>query len=309
MTRSVFLACVASTAILAQETTPDKRLRHAAESFGELMKTPDKGIPQELLDKARCIIIVPGLIKGAFGFGGKYGRGFASCRKAEDGWSSPAAVAIEGGSFGLQLGASATDVIMLVMNQSGMNRLLGDKFTLGGEAAAAAGPVGRETSANTDVLLRAEILSWSRSRGLFAGLSLEGATLRPDGGENRRLYGRDITNKEILETGVNTPRGARPLVAILNRYTSGAVTTASLSESLREAGGRVSLGEKEIHFATGQAAIPAEAEGVLSSVTNTLKNNPTWKLRVEGYTDSVGSKGSNQKLSEQRAASVMAWLV
>ena len=309
MTKSVFLACVATTFVFAQETTPDKRLKHAAESFQDLMKAPDKGIPEELLEKAKCIIIVPGLIKGAFGIGGKYGRGFASCRKAGDGWSSPAAVAIEGGSFGLQLGGSSTDVTMLVMNQSGMNRLLGDKFTLGGEAAAAAGPVGRQSSANTDVLLRAEILSWSRSRGLFAGLSLEGATLRPDGGENRRLYGRDITNKEILETGVVTPRGARPLVAILNRYAAGPVSSAVLSESLKRAGGRVSLGEKEIHFATGEAKIPAEAEGVLSNVASALKNNPTWKLRVEGYTDNVGSKASNQKLSEQRAASVVAWLV
>src|ERR1700730_1139597 len=246
MTKSVLLACIAATALLAQEANPDKRLSNATETFRELMKTPDKGIPQELLEKAKCIIIVPGLKKGAFGVGGKYGRGFASCRTAGDGWSSPGSMAIEGGSFGLQLGGSSTDVVMLVMNQSGMNRLLGDKFTLGGEASAAAGPVGRETSANTDVLLRAEILSWSRSRGLFAGLSLEGATLRPDSSENRKLYGRDITNKEILETGVTTPRGAQPLVAILNRYSTGPVTTASLSESLKTTGGRVSLGEKEI---------------------------------------------------------------
>lgn len=309
MRKSVLLAYITATALVAQEANPDKRLRNATETFRELMKTPDKGIPQELLDKAKCIIIVPGLIKGAFGVGGKYGRGFASCRKAGDGWSSPGSIAIEGGSFGLQLGGSSTDVVMLVMNQSGMNRLLGDKFTLGGEASAAAGPVGRETSANTDVLLRAEILSWSRSRGLFAGLSLEGATLRPDSTENRKLYGRDITNKEILETGIAAPRGAQPLVAILNRYSTGPVTSASLSESLKTAGGRVSLGEKEIHFPTGQATIPPGAEAVLLDVANTLKNNPTWKLRVEGYTDSVGTRASNQKLSQQRAQSVVGWLV
>ena len=130
MTKSVLLACIATTALLAQEANPDKRLRNATETFRELMKTPDKGIPQELLDKAKCIVIVPGLIKGAFGVGGKYGRGFASCRKAGDGWSSPGSIAIEGGSFGLQLGGSSTDVVMLVMNQSGMNRLLGDKLAL-----------------------------------------------------------------------------------------------------------------------------------------------------------------------------------
>src|SRR5947199_5401734 len=204
MAKLRFLTCLAATALIAQETTPDKRLRNAATAFSEVMAAPDKGIPQELMDKAQCIVIVPGLKKGAFGFGGKYGRGFASCRRCSRGWSAPAAVAIEGGSFGFQLGGSSTDVIMLVMKESGMNRLLGNKFTIGGEAAAAAGPVGRSTSANTDVLMRAEILSWSRSRGLFAGLSLEGATLRPDGDRNRKLYGREITNKEILESGVRT---------------------------------------------------------------------------------------------------------
>jgi SH3 domain-containing YSC84-like protein 1 len=157
MPRLRFLTCLAAAALLAQETTPDKRLRNAATSFSEIMAAPDKGIPQELMDKAQCVVIVPGLKKGAFGVGGKYGRGFASCRRCSRGWSSPAAVAIEGGSFGLQLGGSSTDVIMLVMKESGMNRLLGDKFTIGGQAAAAAGPVGRETSANTDVLMRAEI--------------------------------------------------------------------------------------------------------------------------------------------------------
>ena len=156
MNRIILLVCVLTNAIVAQDTSPDKRLRHAATAFQEIMATKDKGIPQELFDKAQCIIIVPDLLKGAFGVGGKYGRGFASCRHGVHGWSSPAAMAIEGGSFGLQLGGSSTDVIMLVMKQSGMNRLLGDKFTLGGEAAAAAGPVGRQASANTDLQMRAE---------------------------------------------------------------------------------------------------------------------------------------------------------
>ncbi len=142
MSRAISLLCLVTTAVLAQESSPNKRLRNAAMSFQEIMATPDKAIPQELFDKAQCIIIVPDLLKGAFGVGGKYGRGYASCRHGAHGWSSPAAVAIEGGSFGLQLGGSSTDVIMLVMNQKGMNRLLGDKFTLGGEAAAAAGPGG-----------------------------------------------------------------------------------------------------------------------------------------------------------------------
>jgi SH3 domain-containing YSC84-like protein 1 len=297
MARCFLLSCLLVTALIARETVPDKRLRNAAKAFSEVMAAPDKGIPQELMDKAQCIVIVPGLKKGAFGVGGKYGRGFASCRRCSRGWSAPAAVAVEGGSFGLQLGGSSTDVIMLVMKESGMSRLLGDKFTIGGQAAAAAGPVGRETSANTDVLMRAEMLSWSRSRGLFAGLSLEGATLRPDGGENRKLYGRDIKNKEILEAGVQTPPAARPFVSTLDRYSG-----AALAENC------ISLGENAIRFATGQFTIPTGAERVLSEVANQLKANPDWKWEVEGYTDNVGDKDANQKLSEKRATAVANWL-
>jgi outer membrane protein OmpA-like peptidoglycan-associated protein len=200
---------------------------------------------------------------------------------------------------------------MLVMNRNGMNRLLGDKFTLGGEASAAAGPVGRQTSANTDVTLRAEILSWSRSRGAFAGISLEGATLRPDKKENQKLYGRDITNKEILETGVATPRATRPLVALLNRTLARPETsTAHVStESLSRPGGRVLLGESEIHFATNQSAVPADGEPVLAEVARKLNENPSWKVRIEGYTDNVGSQAVNQKLSKARATAVMNWLI
>lgn len=297
MRRYILLSCVLTAALMARETTPDKRLRNAAEAFDEVMAAPDKGIPQDLMDKAQCVVIVPGLKKGAFGVGGKYGRGFASCRRCSRGWSAPAAVAIEGGSFGLQIGGSSTDLIMLVMKESGMNRLLGDKFTIGGEAAAAAGPVGRETSADTDVLMHAEILSWSRSRGLFAGLSLEGATLRPDGGENKKLYGRDITNKEILEGGLRPPPAARPFVTTLDRHSG-----AALAENC------ISLGENAIHFATGQFAIPAGAERVLSEVAEE-KAKPDWKWEVEGYTDNVGDKSANQKLSEERATSVADWLV
>ncbi len=311
MKRIFLLLCVLATATFAQETSPDKRLRHAATAFREIMATPDKGIPRDLFDKAQCIIIVPDLLKGAFMVGGKYGRGYASCRHGASGWSSPAAIAIEGGSFGLQLGGSSTDLIMLVMNQSGMNRLLGDKVTLGGEAAVAAGPVGRQASANTDVLMRAEMLSWSRSRGVFAGLSLEGATLRPDPGENHKLYGRDIGNREILETGVATPTAARPLVTLLDRYshvaTSGSASRVNTG-NLSKPGGRLLLSEREIHFATNQSAVPSGSDAALSEVAKKLKDNPTWKIRVEGYTDNVGSKAANETLSEQRAKAVMDWL-
>lgn len=308
MKKLLLFACLTALALSAQDKNPNKRMRNATASFSELMRTPDKAIPEELFGKSKCIIIVPDLKKGAFGVGGKYGRGYVSCRKSNGRWGSPAAVAIEGGSFGLQLGGSSTDVIMLVMNQSGMDRLLGDKFTIGGEASAALGPVGRQTSANTDALMRAEILSWSRSRGLFAGLSLEGATLRPDAGENRKLYGREISNKEIIQTGAAAPAVARPLLALLNGYFAGPVTSASLKETLSTSGSRVALRETEIRFDTGKSTIPSSAKGILSEVVTALKENPTWRVRVEGYTDNVGSKAENQRLSAQRAQAVVAWL-
>jgi lipid-binding SYLF domain-containing protein len=200
-----------------QEVNPDKRLSNATEAIRAFFSS-ESTIPKDLVGKAQCVVVVPRLMKGAFLFGGKYGRGFASCRRAVGGWSAPAAIAIEGGSFGPQLGASSTDLIMLVMNQTGMKRLLGDKFTLGGEAAIAAGPVGGSASANTDVLMTAEMISYSRVKGLFAGLSLEGATLRPDGGENKKLYGREVGNGEILMGKAAPPRGAKAFVAVLNKH-------------------------------------------------------------------------------------------
>ena len=195
----------------------DKRLAQATVVIRDMRHASDKGVPQDLLEKARCVVVVPGLKKIAFIGGGKFGRGYASCITAK-GWSGPAGVRVEGGSFGLQLGASETDVIMLVMNQGGMSKLMSDKFTLGGEANAAAGPVGRDTSANTDVLMKAEILTYSRSRGLFAGLSLEGATLRPDDDANRELYGSDVKNGAILTGEVKRPAAAAAFLAQLQRF-------------------------------------------------------------------------------------------
>jgi lipid-binding SYLF domain-containing protein len=218
MFKFALFACVAtSVAALAQESTPDKRLQDAAAVVNEMAGMPDKGVPQSVLDKAQCIVVIPGLKKAAFVIGGQYGRGFASCRKPGAGWRAPAAVRIEGGSFGLQLGGQSTDVILVVMNQRGMDRLTSDKFTIGADAAAAAGPVGRDAKADTDIQLNAEILSYARSRGAFAGLSLEGATMRPDNEENKKLYGKEISNKEILEQGVPTPAAARILTSALNR--------------------------------------------------------------------------------------------
>ncbi len=185
------------------------------------MGISEKAIPQTLLDKAECAVVVPGLKKAAFIIGGKYGRGFVSCRlKGGAGWTGPAGVRVEGGSFGLQIGGSETDVIMLVMNERGAQRLLSSKFTLGADAAAAAGPVGRTATAETDATMMAEILTWSRSRGLFAGVSLQGATLRQDLGTNKDMYGRTLENKEVINGNLSAPAPAAKLIGLLNKYSS-----------------------------------------------------------------------------------------
>jgi len=196
----------------------DDRLDVSADALTDMMRAPDRSLPRDLMDKARCVVVVPGMKKAGFLFGAEYGRGFAVCRRrAGSGWSAPAAVRVEGGSFGLQIGASETDIVLLVMNEGGMKHLLSDKFTIGGDARAAAGPIGREVSAQTDAMMRAEMLSYSRSRGLFAGISLEGATLSPDGRANRELYGRAAKNREILSGGFKTPAVAAKLEGALNR--------------------------------------------------------------------------------------------
>jgi len=218
MFKFAMIACVAAGAMLAAEESADNRLQNASDVVKEMMGMPDKGIPQDLVDKAQCIVVVPGLKKAAFIVGGQFGRGYASCRKAAGGkFGAPAAVKMEGGSFGLQLGGQSTDVIMLVMDQRGMDKLASDKFTIGVDAAAAAGPVGRDTRADTDAKMHAEILSYSRSRGAFAGLSLQGATMRPDQEENQKLYGKAMSNKEILNGNVSTPAATRVLTSALNR--------------------------------------------------------------------------------------------
>ena len=215
------LAIVAMTGgMLSAAIAPD-RLGAAADVMTEIMAAPDKGIPQDLLEKAECIVIVPGLKKGAFIVGAKYGKGFLSCRKMNGvGWSAPASIRVEGGSFGFQLGGSETDVVLLVMNQGGVKKLLSSKFTIGADASAAAGPVGRTSSAATDAQMHAEILTYSRARGLFAGISLEGATLRPDDDWNKELYGKAMSNSDIVLGNIKSPASASNLMAILNKYSS-----------------------------------------------------------------------------------------
>src|ERR1700722_10643945 len=201
-----------------REIKVDDRLDASADTLTDMMRASDKGIPHDLLEKAHCVVVVPGIKKAEFIFGAKYGRGFAACRReGGSGWSAPAAMRVEGGSVGFQIGASETDVVLLVMNEGGMKHLLSDKFTIGGEATAAAGPVGRDAGAQTDAMMNAEMLSYSRSRGLFAGISLEGATLRPDEETNKELYGRDATNREILTGDFKTPAVAGKFERALNR--------------------------------------------------------------------------------------------
>src|SRR5947199_9512803 len=217
--KRILLATLALAPLLAADREPAKRLNEAAAVFSEVMDAPDKGIPQEMLENAHCIVIVPGLKTAAFIFGGKYGKGYLSCRnQGASGWSAPATVRIEGGSIGFQIGGSETDLIMLVMNERGADKLLSSKFTLGAEGSVAAGPVGRTATAQTDAQMHAEILSWSRSQGLFAGLALEGATLRQDLDDNAVLYGRKLENREIVTTGVRAPRSAMRLLGLLNKY-------------------------------------------------------------------------------------------
>ena len=214
------MAC-APLAAANEKTKTVERLDDAASLFSEIMGTPDRAIPQDLLEKANCIILVPDLKKGAFVVGGKYGRGFAVCRApGGTGWGPPAAIRIEGGSIGFQIGVSSTDVVMLVMNQRGMQKLSSSKFTIGADATAAAGPVGRNATAQTDAFMTAEILSWSRSKGLFAGISLDGATLRNDLDENQVLYGQRWSSKQILGSGAKIPEAASKLIAALNKYSA-----------------------------------------------------------------------------------------
>ena len=218
---STIATTLALTPLLAADHEPAKRLGEAATVFSEVMAAPDNGIPHDLLQKAHCIVIVPDLKTAAFVVGGKYGKGYLSCRnKSGDGWSAPATVRIEGGSVGFQIGASSTDLIMLVMSERGATKLLESKFTLGAEGSVAAGPVGRTATAQTDAQMHADILSWSRSQGLFAGIALEGATLREDLDDNATLYGRKLENSKIVTEGVRPPKAAARLLALLNQYSA-----------------------------------------------------------------------------------------
>ena len=209
-------------------TKENDRIKEATQVLKEILGMPE-GIPRDLLNKAECVVIYPSVKKAAFIVGGSYGRGLITCRKGEDftgPWSAPAMYALEGGSFGLQIGAQATDFVLLVMNEAGANSVMSSKVKLGADASAAAGPKGRSTSAETDVVMKAEILSYSRAQGLFAGVSLEGSTLRSDDGANKALYGKELSARQIVREGsVPAPVSAHRLLAQLNKVSPRHVTT------------------------------------------------------------------------------------
>jgi SH3 domain-containing YSC84-like protein 1 len=216
------LAAAALSAIPAfAQKDVDSRLQAATDDLKAAMDASDKGIPQDLIDKATCVVVIPNAKAGGFIIGGEYGAGFFTCRKTSGvGWTAPGSIKTTGGKFGLLIGGKETDVIMLVMNQNGMQHLLSDKFRLGGEASAAAGPVGRDSSAMTDAEMHAEILTYSRSRGLFGGLDLGGAAVTEDKKANEALYGHPVSNKEIAAGEVHTPAAAEPFIHTLDRISS-----------------------------------------------------------------------------------------
>lgn len=213
---ALILACSA----MADETREQKRLAACGEVLKEILNIPD-GIPKDLLNRAECVIVIPSTLKFAFGVGGDFGRGAITCRTGEHftgHWSAPAMFALEGANIGFQLGGQATDFVLLVMNPRGAESILSSKVKLGADASAAAGPKGRSAAADTDIVMKAEVLTYSRSRGLFAGISLEGSTLRSDGGANKKLYGRSLDAKEIVRQGrVGVPAAGRELVSLLDK--------------------------------------------------------------------------------------------
>jgi SH3 domain-containing YSC84-like protein 1 len=219
MRRFAVLLTVAIGAGAAVLSADAERLKNAAAVLTEMTGNTENGISANLVAKAKCVVVIPGVKKAAIGFGGQYGRGYVSCRNTSAaGWTAPGGVRVEGGSVGLQIGASDTDVILLVLNDRGADRLLSSRFTVGADAGVAAGPVGRQASAQTDATMMAEILAWSRSRGAYAGISLQGSTLREDAGENRELYGKEIPNKEIVRGDTAVPASAAVLMEALAKF-------------------------------------------------------------------------------------------
>src|SRR5580765_5727299 len=217
------VACLGSFAFAGDEESKESkatdRVQAAAQVLNEIQSAPDSGIPQDILSKAECVAVVPSMLKGGFMVGGKYGRGLASCRNPK-GWSAPAFFTITGGSFGFQAGGQAVDLVMLIMNNDGMQRLLSSKVALGADASAAAGPVGRHAEGNTDWKMRAQVLTYSRTRGVFAGVSLNGAVLKQDEDDTRALYGKDASFHAILKGQVPRPAGSTSFLSALKKFSA-----------------------------------------------------------------------------------------
>jgi lipid-binding SYLF domain-containing protein len=222
MKQTIFVSILlAALPIFAEKPRAEdtKRMNEAASVLTEIMSARDQAIPDELMENAHCIGIVPNLKRVGFVVGAKYGKGVLTCRTNDaSGWGAPSVIRIEGGNIGLQIGAGETDVVFVVMNSKGEEDLMKDKFTVGADVTGMAGPIGRSAEAKTDALLRAEIVSYSRSHGLFAGVTLDGATLRPDNDDNRQIYGREVSQAEILHGRIPPPESARSLIETLNRY-------------------------------------------------------------------------------------------
>jgi lipid-binding SYLF domain-containing protein len=214
----LLFACACVNLLFAE--TEANRVESAATVLADIMATPDKGIPEEILGSAKCIAVVPSMLKGGLGFGGAYGRGVASCRTGS-GWSAPAPFSIKGGSFGLQIGGQAVDLVMVIMNDKGMQNLLASKFKVGVDASAAAGPVGRHVEGDTDWKMRAEVLTYSRARGLFAGITINGAVISQDEDATRELYGRLSPFKTILTGAIQTPPAGEPFVSAVRKVAAG----------------------------------------------------------------------------------------
>ena len=215
------IAFLCSLAFAADDASKDSkaadRVQAAADVLNEIQAAPDSGIPQEILGRSQCVAVVPSMLKGGFIVGGKYGRGLASCRTAK-GWSSPAFFTVKGGSFGFQIGGQAVDLVMLIMNNDGMQHLLSSQFALGADASVAAGPVGRHAEGNTDWKMRAQVLTYSRARGVFAGVSLNGAVVRQDKDSTREFYGHMVTSKAALTGEVDPPAPANPFLSTLAKW-------------------------------------------------------------------------------------------
>jgi len=293
----LFFVClvVFQAGILLAATEHEERLEDSRQVLQAILDTPDSGIPTDLLEKCECIGIIPSVKKFAFGFGGRYGSGYVLCKKAggRGAWGAPSAFTLGGGSVGFQLGFSATDFVLLFMNHSGVEKLLQDKFTLGADASVAGGPVGRTASAATDVQLTAQILSYSRSKGLFAGVALEGAVLRPSKDGNKDLYGREVAAKDILIAGsVAPPAAAAPLLQLLSGQRSAVrpAGTAATSSTVAAAAKSGPAAISGVVRDTGGAVIP----DAILTVTNTATNASRWVTAdAQGhYTVSGLSAGS-----------------